>query len=139
MKIRKNNNGVSEMLGTVLLLLIAVSSFVIVHANMIFNPSSQDQMYVTIVGEKKWENVTLLHRGGESLSLKTKVTFEIEGDVYNIIVGENDYLDYNSKEDGLWNIGEILIFNQSLDLTNLDVKVTVFDVETNTIIMSEQL
>lgn len=139
MKIKKNNCGISEILGTVLLLLIAVSSFVIVHANIILNPNSQDQSYVTIVGEVKGNNIMLLHRGGESLSLKTKIKFEIDENTYDIIVGENNYLTSEFKADGLWNIGESLIFNQAFDLKNSIVKVTVFNVETNTIIMSETL
>jgi len=138
MKIRKNNHGVSEMLGTVLLLLIAVSSFVIVHANMIFNPFSQDRPYTTIVGWKQKENIMLLHRGGESLSLQTKVKIEIDDDdPCNLVVG--DYLESKFKEDGLWDIGEIFKFEYGSDLSNSMVRVTVFDVETNTIIMSETI
>jgi hypothetical protein len=139
MKIKKDNYAISEMLGTILLLLIAVSSFAVVQANILFNPITQDQTFVTIVGEVKGNNILLLHRGGEPLSLKTKINFEIDGNVYNIIVGENNYLTSEFKADGLWNIGESLIFTPGLDLTNLDVKVTVLDVETNTVLMSETI
>ncbi|MDH7506669.1 MAG: hypothetical protein QHH15_02630 [Candidatus Thermoplasmatota archaeon] len=137
--VKRNNYGISEMFGTVLLLSIAVSSFVIVHANLLLNPFSQDRPFTTVVGWKQGENITLLHRGGEPLSLKTKVTFEIGNNSFNIVIG--NYLDSESKYDGEWNIGEILIYNPPGfdDLADVDVKVTVFDVETNTIIMSEQL
>ena len=139
MKIKKNNYAISEMLGSVLLLLIAVTSFVVIHANVLFNPNLDDQTFVTIVGEIKGKNITLLHRGGESLSLQTKVTFEIGENIFNIIIGENEYLDSKFKVDGLWNIGEKLIFKQESDLDNLEVKVTVVDVKSNTVVMSEKL
>ncbi len=139
MKIKKNNNGISEMLGSILLLIIAVASFTVVHANILFNPSLDDQTYVTIVGEIKGKNITLLHRGGESLSLQTKVIFEIDENKFNIIIGENDYLDSKFKTDGLWNIGESLIFKQANDLDDLKVKVTIVDVKTNCVVMSEIL
>lgn len=139
MKIKNKNDAVSEMLGTVLLLLIAVVSFMIIEANVLLNPLTDDQSYITIVGEITEKNITLLHRGGESLSLKTKVIFEIDENIYNIIVGENDYLVSEFKVDGLWNIGESLIFTQAYDLDNSEVKVTVIDGESNTVIMSEIL
>ncbi len=139
MRIKKNNVAISEMFGTVLLLLIAVVSFSIIQFNILSNEFTQDQPFVTIVGEIKGKNITLLHRGGKSLSLETKVNFEIDGNISNIIIGENDYLDSTSKEDSVWNIGESLIFKQDLDLNNLNVKVTVIDVERNTVVMSEVL
>jgi len=139
MKIKKNNNAISEILGTVLLLVIAVTSFTIINANILFNPTPHEQPYVTIVGEIKGKNIILLHRGGESLSLQTKVNFEINENTYNIVIGENEYLDSESKVDGEWNIGETLIFKQELYLNNLNVKVTVVDAESNAVIMSETL
>jgi hypothetical protein len=139
MRIKKNNVAISEMFGTVLLLLIAVVSFSIIQFNILSNEFTQDQPFVTIVGEIKGKNIILLHRGGKSLSLETKVNFEIDGNISNIIIGENDYLDSTSKEDSVWNIGESLIFKQDLDLNNLKVKVTVIDVERNTVVMSEVL
>ena len=140
MRIKKNNVAISEMFGTVLLLLIAVVSFSIIQFNVLSNNEfTQDQPFVTIVGEIKGKNITLLHRGGKSLSLETKVNFEIDGNISNIIIGENDYLDSTSKEDSVWNIGESLIFKQDLDLNNLKVKVTVIDVKGNTVVMSEVL
>jgi len=139
MKIKKNNYAISEMLGSVLLLLIAVTSFMVIHANILFNPFPDDQTFVTIVGEIKGKNITLLHKGGESLSLQTKAIFEIGENTFNIIIGENEYLDSEFKVDGLWNIGESLIFKQGSDLNNLKVKVTIVDVETNSVVMSEIL
>jgi hypothetical protein len=139
MKIKKNNDAISEMLGSILLLIIAVVSFSVIHANILFNPFPDDQTYVTIVGEIKGKNITLLHKGGESLSLQTKAIFEIGENTYNIIIGENDYLDNKFKADGLWDIGESLIFKQANDLDDLRVKVTVIDVKTNCVVMSELL
>ena len=139
MRIKKNNVAISEMLGTILLLLIAVVSFTVIQFNVLSNQFTQDQPFVTIIGEIKGKNIILLHRGGKSLSLQTKVNFEIGENIYNIIIGENEYLDSTFKADGVWNIGESLIFKQELDLNNLKVKVTVIDVERNTIVMSEIL
>ena len=139
MKIKKNNDAISEMLGSILLLLIAVTSFIVIHANILFNPFPDDQTYITIVGEIKGKNITLLHRGGESLSMQTKAIFEIGENTFNIIIGENDYLNSEFKADGLWNIGESLIFKQANDLDDLKVKVTIIDVKTNCVVMSKIL
>jgi FlaG/FlaF family flagellin (archaellin) len=139
MKIKKNNDSVSEVLGTILLLLIAVTIFVIIQAHILSNPTPHQQPYVTIVGEIQGKNITLLHSGGEPLSLQTKVTFEIGENVINIVIWENDYLDSKLKIDGEWNIGESLIFSQESELNNLYVKVTVVDVVSNTIVMDEIL
>ena len=139
MKIKKNNDSVSEVLGTILLLLIAVTVFVIIQAHILSNPTPNQQPYVTIVGEINGKNITLLHSGGEPLSLQTQVSFKIGENIFNIVVGENDYLDSKFKSDGVWNIGESLIFNYGSELNNLYVKVTVVDVVSNTIVMDEIL
>jgi len=139
MKIKKNNDAITEMFGTILLLFIAVTIFVIIQANILSNPTPHQQPYITIVGEIQGKDITLLHSGGEPLSLQTRVTFEIGENVINIVIGENDYLDSNYKADGVWNIGERLIFSQESDLSNLYVKVTVVDVVSNSIVMDEIL
>jgi hypothetical protein len=139
MKIKKNNDAITEILGTILLLLIAVTCFIIIQANILSSPSPHQQPHVTIVGEIQGKNITLLHGGGEPLSLQTKVKFEIGENIFNIIIGENEYLDSKFKVDGVWNIGESLIFKQEFVLNNLKVKVTVVDVESNAIVMSEIL
>jgi hypothetical protein len=74
MKIKKNNDAVSELIGSVLLLLIAVTVFVVIQANILSYPTPVQEPFVTIIGEIQGKNITLLHRGGEPLSLKTRVS-----------------------------------------------------------------
>ena len=139
MKIKKNNDAVSELIGSVLLLLIAVTVFVVIQANILSYPTPVQEPFVTIIGEIQGKNITLLHRGGEPLSLKTRVSFKIDENITNIIIGENNYLDSKFKVDGEWNIGERLIFNQESELNDIKVRVTVVDVYTNTVVMDETL
>jgi hypothetical protein len=139
MKIKKNNDAVSELIGSVLLLLIAVIVFVVIQANILSYPTPVQEPFVTIIGEIQGKNITLLHRGGEPLSLKTRVSFKIDENITNIIIGENNYLDSRFKEDGEWNIGERLIFNQESELNDIKVRVTVVDVNSNTVVMDETL
>jgi len=139
MKIKKNNGAISEIIGSILLLLIAVTIFVVIQANILSNQTSDQELYVTITGEIQGKNITLLHKGGEPLSLQTRVSFKIDENITNIIVGENDYLDSIFKQDDEWNIGERLIFNQGSDLSNVNVRVTVVDVYSNTVVMDENL
>ena len=139
MKIKKNDDGISELLGTILLLLIAVTVFVIIQAHILSSPAPHQQPYVTFVGEIHGKNITLLHCGGEPLSLQTQVEFKIDENIFNIVVGDNDYLESKYKSDGIWNIGECLIFNYGSELNNFYVKVTVLDVISDTFVMDEVL
>ena len=134
----KNNRGklaVSEIIGVVLLLAMAVSLFVMVQVIVLSYPFEPTAPSVNIVGSISEGNILLEHHGGDSLSLKTRIIFAINDTTdYEIITGEDDYL-IISDGDNYWEIGEILSYTPSDDIAGKKVSATVVDVQTNSIVM----
>lgn len=133
----KRDEAVSQMIGTVLLLLIALACLSSVYMYVLSYPMLNPAPHVEIVGTverrnmidttglgnyEEYRDIVLTHRGGESLPLDSKVLMSIGDTVDNITVG--DYLDSESKDDGVWSIGEQLVY-PSNDITLLRIEVIV--------------
>jgi len=132
---QKEKLAVSEIIGVVILLAIAVSLFVMVQLIVLSYPFEPAAPSVNIVGSISEGNILLEHHGGESLSLETRIIFVInETTDYEIIAGENDYL-VISDNDNYWEIGEIISYSPSEDIAGKKVSATVIDVKTNSIVM----
>jgi len=139
MKIRKSNDAVSEVLGTVLLLGMTVSMFSLLSFTVLsypFNPSPPSVNLVGYFGGTNnmtgETNVTVEHYGGESLDIiTTKVMVIIQGTFTNVDI--TDSLN-DSNNNNLWDIGEKLV--HSVNVTGKQVEVTVVDTKSNSIIMS---
>jgi len=112
------NLAVSSIVGTVLLLLIAVSSFTLIYLNVLSDQGPAAKVYVDIVGTVEGKNVILEHRGGESLDLDTEIRVTIGGEEQRIIVGDN--LDYADSANGQWDLGERVIIPFEYDIDDLD-------------------
>jgi hypothetical protein len=113
-----DNLAVSSIVGTVLLLLIAVSSFTFVYLNVLSDQGPNAKIYVDIVGTVEGKNIILEHRGGESLDLDTEIRFTIGGEEHDIIVRDN--LDYADSANGKWDLGERVIIPFEYDIDDLD-------------------
>ena len=142
MKIRKFGNGaVSEVFGTIVLLVISVILFTAVYASFFAVEVNPAPPSVNIVGTIEDNNIILAHRGGEQLDLNTKVIISPDsGTTENLKVG--DKLPDELKSDDYWDIGEDLILNLDdlEDYTRFDnIRVTVVDIASNTVIMSGTL
>lgn len=142
----KKNGAVSEIVGTVLLLLIALAFLSSVYVYVLSYPMPNPAPHVEIVGTvEEWNmidttglgnyeeycDIVLTHRGGESLPLDSEILIDIGGTVDNTTVG--DYLDSKSKEDGRWGIGERLVF-QCGDITLLCIEIIVIDTVSNSVV-----
>jgi hypothetical protein len=131
-----NKHAVSEILGTVLLLVMSIAIFTSVYFFVIDqSTNSKDRALPSssiagLTSEDKY--IILEHRGGEDVSLESQVVLLIGGKSYNFTVA--DLLDFESKKDGAWNIGEKLVFS-AVDITDLQVEVTITDYESNSVIM----
>jgi uncharacterized repeat protein (TIGR01451 family) len=138
-KIKNNNNAVSEVLGSLLLIVISVSLFTVVYVSFFTIDLDQSSPSVTIVGTINDNNLILEHRGGEPLNLKTKVLLEhSEGEREIFTINSENYLENKSKEDGDWDFSEKVIY--TLDqITNYSrfspVDITVVDIVSNSIVM----
>ena len=133
MKNTRVNNAVSEVVGTAILLGIAISLFSIVQVIALsfpFNPSTPS---ARLVGTVNQNTIVIEHNGGESLSLDTEFTVTINGTNEKLTV--SDYLNNESRDNGVWNIGERVVYPAG-DIADLEVSVTIIDVKSNSIIMS---
>ena len=131
---KRTNIAVSEILGTMLLLVIAVSSFNVLYYFVLSAPTPTPAPIVEISGTMDENQIILMHRGGEALGLDTVVFVTIGGSKQSFTVG--DFLDNESKEDGVWGLGERMVYPPGEDVWGLQVEVSVVDVESNSIVLS---
>lgn len=139
MKNKRANNAVTEVVGTAILLGIAIALFSVVQTVALtfpFNPSTPSAQLVGTIDEN---TILIEHHGGESLSLDTKIIFSIDGEP-EVVQKASDILDINTSDgDNLWSIGEKVSYTPAFSLAGLQVGVTVIDVESNSIIMKGTL
>lgn len=139
---KRKNQAVSEIVGTVLLLGIAIAMFSLVQlfafGLLSENPNSPS---VRLIASIENGEVVIVHNGGESLPSNTRILF-IKNDDFtnaiNITVGDDDYLnESNSKNpNDKWDIGEKVNFTLSSYSVGDSVLVIVLDVKSNSVIMS---
>ena len=119
---KKNNSALSEIMGTVMLLMIAVSLFAVIYVfvvNEAFN-AEENPPSVAIAGTTEGKNLIFENRGGKSLSSDSMICFlSVAGQQMNMEIGP--YLE-DTNGNGMWDAGERLIFNETsigVDITGL--------------------
>jgi hypothetical protein len=131
-RIKQSNSAVSEVLDTVLLLGIAIALFSVVSIVALSYPFQPSTPSTNIIGFVDGNNIILEHRGGEPLSLDTKILIKIGDQEYSPTAKDN-LSDTNG--DGHWNLDERFVFNPGYDISNADIGVTVVDVASNSVVM----
>ena len=129
---KRTNIAVSETVGTLLLLGISVSLFSVIYLSVLTVSPSPIRPSVNLICTVEKNNITLEHRGGKTLDLDTEIIVTTNGTNETLTV--NDYMNNESKENGVWNIGERVVYPAG-DITDLKVSVTVVDVYSNSVIM----
>jgi len=132
---RADDEAVSEIVGTILLLGITVSLFSVICGIVLSYPFSPSSPSTNLVGMVEGEYLLIEHRGGKALDLGTKVSLTI-GDNMSEIKAVGDYLSNESKEDNLWGIGEWFVYQDS-NITGKKVGIAVVDVESDSVILIE--
>jgi FlaG/FlaF family flagellin (archaellin) len=137
---RKNqwkNRAASEVVGTLLLVTIAVSLFALLAIVTFTMPSiffSDPTPSTNIVGRVEGNTVVFEHYGGRPLPLDTKITVMFAETPMIMTVG--DILDSAAKADGEWNIGEkIVIVNNDPNLPIMLINAIIRDTASNTVVM----
>jgi len=130
MLIKMGDTAVSEIIGAVLLLAIAISIFSVVYMNVLSDDGPNPESHVTIVGKLENDDIIFEHRRGEDLGMNTNILLSIGGRDFNMKIGDSALLDGYSKNDGFWNIGERLVYSD-FNVTGLEVKSTIIDAESN--------
>jgi len=141
MKIRKNNNGVSEIIGTILLLLIAVSAFSVVYLNVLNSQEVTPATIVNIVATVEGENIILEHRGGEPIDIHATLSYTLNRTSHSFLV--SDFLEESAKLDNEWNLGERCYIPFEYDIDYLEfydtVEVISADTESNNLVFTGTL
>jgi hypothetical protein len=126
-----DKNSVSEILGTLLLLIIAVIVVSAVIFTVINSLNDKSEPEVSIVGRLENQNIILEHRGGELLDDKTKMILSIGGRNQTPLGWEQFTINNEAGEDisdlGKWDIGKYLSYK--LNDTYKDKFIDVYIVE----------
>ena len=126
-----NCSAVSEVLGGVLLLLIAVLSFTAIYSFVFPLPESTAEPHVKLIGYVTQEGTAIIeHVGGETLS-----SYQVDVRAKN-----GTLLDSNTYTEIPWGIGEKIIpssVNLPTDNDSIEVDVFTFDREGNKISVFE--
>ena len=139
--IRKANKAVSDVIGTILLLGMAVSLFSVLSVIVLSYPFEENPPTVNLIGYVDANEIVIEHRGGESLSFDTKIALVIDDAlVYSSTVGDN-LNETSSNNDNYWNLGEYVLIDSTKDPINqniLDkqVEITIIDISSNSIVLS---
>jgi FlaG/FlaF family flagellin (archaellin) len=133
MGLKRSNAAVSEVIGTVLLLGAAISLLPTVYLFVWSFPIDFSPPSVDLVGFVEGSDVIIEHHGGDSLSLSTEIVITVGNSTTRITV--EDCLNAESKEGEQWDIGERVVYSPVGGITDLQVKVVVVDVKSNSAIM----
>jgi len=147
MLIKMGNSAVSEIVGAVLLLAIAISIFSVIYMNVLSDDGPNPKSHVTIVG--KLENnpveffdIVFEHKRGESLGSDTEVVITTAGSYGNTThyhINDGFLINPMRLIDG-WNIGEKLVcqpkdeFGNPINLTDVEIKARIYDKKTNSLV-----
>ncbi len=141
--------GVSEVVGTILLLAIAVATFsvfaIYVMSSTSPSTSSPDLNLVGYINEE--QHIIIEHKGGESVKLENiKITAwkgEVDSCMYRFdsnghLMGENAVFN-DSNSNGKWDVGEYIDIDAPTifgNITNWQISAIVVDGESNSVIFS---
>jgi len=117
MKLRKNDFAVVEIVGSILLLSMAVAAFSVVYMNVLSDDGPDPETFTTIVGSMTNENgddypdVVFQHTRGETLGSDTELVLDIGGGdkIIHVSVADNPDMDQND-DNNFWSIGERFVY-----------------------------
>ena len=136
-KTKRGDTAVSEIVGAIFLLAIAISVFSVIYMNVLSDEGPNPETFATIVGKIEAEDLVFEHRSGETLDLDSKVILTVGGERQPPKT-LSELLDQSSRRDGVWNIGERIVWPlQNLGIgpeEHVRVEGEVFDKESNSLV-----
>ena len=137
-KVVSNDSGVSEVIGTILLLGISVALFSVIYISVLSVPIAPTVPSSNIAFSLNETSVILTHVGGEPIGLDAKVKIIIDDTSHNYNVTEG--LNETEKLDNYWGFGEQFELNFTEigitdDMLEYTLEVTVIDIDSNSIVM----
>jgi hypothetical protein len=148
MGLRRNNDGVSEILGTALLIGIAILFFTILVTIVFSYPQSPAAPFVNIIGSinSDHDEIILEHFGGDFLDKETEIYVTINDQVFVVSVKSlfnqeetfQNWTVLNSNNDGVWNFGEIVTYSAQISIGS-SVSISVVDDFSDQVVMTAVL
>jgi uncharacterized repeat protein (TIGR01451 family) len=132
-RFKDSNNMVAEIIGTVLLLGIAVAIFSTLYVVVFSYPFPTSSPNVTLIGTIEGSYIIIEHHSGEALSLDTEIMVGEINNMDSFAVG--DLLDDESKKDGVWNIGERIVYPFKYNISRTQVEIMTVDTVSNSLIL----
>jgi len=133
--------GITEITGTLILLLITISIFGIVNIMVFSFDTPNHNASYGIIGYVNENKVILEHRGGPQINLdQISVILTIDNTEYTLNP-TNDFVLKNQNDNGdteLWEISEILVYTSD-SILNKNVNVKIIDIEYNSVVMMGKL
>jgi len=124
MRIRKDNKAVSEIIGSVVLLAMAITIISVVYMQVLSEPGPSEKTYTTIIGKFEEGTVAFENQRGETLVPGAQIMLTIAGQqTPTITLGDE------------WNIGKKLYPVSYLgDLTDVQIDATIVDKNSNSMV-----
>jgi hypothetical protein len=129
---KNSNKAVQEIIGTVLLLGMAVTIFSGIYVGVLSVPLETNEPNPIIVATIEGRNIIFEHRGGEELSLDTKIEIVTPDEKVSKTVGE---LLIDTNNNNHWNIGERLAYPFDFSSNPYEADVISIDVDGNKVIL----
>jgi hypothetical protein len=136
MKRLQQNKAVSQIIGEIILLAIAVISVSIIYTQVLGTPGPQDITNVTITGKIDNGHPVFDLQRGESLERDTKIYITIAGKYNRTVYSLDQLFSQRFLNNQKWNIGERIILPTE-NITGYrgpQVEGTIVDTRTNTIV-----
>ena len=132
-KLTRKDKAVSSVISTLLLLSMSMSFFALLYyiAFAEISPTPRAPSFDAIA-TLEGENLIIIHKGGEPINTDAEIIVRV-GNVPMTGIIEN-YLDSAAVENGLWDVGEKLIFNVG-PVSNERIDVMIIDTRSNKLVL----
>ena len=130
MKIKLGDSAVSEIIGAIFLLAMAISVFSVVYINVLSDTGPDPNANATIIGKIENGHPVFEFQRGEGVGLDSKVYFFNNGSIFNMTTVEN--LIKSNDNSPMWDIGEKLFCPFSVP--GKEIKATIYDSNTNELV-----
>lgn len=126
MKNLRNATAVSEIVGEIILLAIAVTTISVIYTQVLSTPGPADTTIATITGKMEDGRPVFTLQRGESLDLDTRILLTVGGcEQWEFF--QSDFANHE------WNIGERIVISLG-NVRGIQIEATIIDTKTNSIV-----
>ena len=131
--VRENRNAVSEIVGMILLLALAISVISVFYMQAMSYENPVSEPNITLLARIESGNIVIEHVKGDSLPLYTQMRLLIAGKIEKVVEVE-DFIFYHNDLKDRWNIGEKVVYDE-FDLTDVQVECKIVDQASNSLLL----